>query len=446
MEKLFESTTIIIDNKKYRFNISTASSTKGYIKNIDYGYGVSFSKIENEIKKNFFQGYEDNQSGKSKETVFSVSLGINDINTIKHLKSVFKQAYDYGYKKSQGEKKQKHYIDDLNIQNPILESKLKLLIDDIFNQGYFDGKNKKRKKTKIETEEDFYVINNINELLLKIYNDGYEEGKQLLESKYSFKLPKIDDEILEQNIEKEIISAHANGVDDYDKNKEIKDQYIVNLNFIDDQLLRTQISQLINQAYVDGYNFKRKKIESALNKKKKLEKIKDVEEIELYDLIKKYGKPQEKKFTSVLYQYIIQKDQFKVKNDYKFINIKSDNQFILSQIEKIINEAYSKGKEDASNGLKKQFFMFTIPRGIKDQMTQNEVVNLVNKAYNDGYLEIIERISKNISSQLNKNDEQKRLEILLKKYQKYLALKTIKNLPDRYVNNQFFSVEVPNEY
>ena len=55
MERLFEA-SVIIDNKKYNFQI-TSSTEK-------MGYGTSFSRIEEEIKRYFYLGYDDNKNSR----------------------------------------------------------------------------------------------------------------------------------------------------------------------------------------------------------------------------------------------------------------------------------------------------------------------------------------------------------------------------------------------
>ena len=95
--------------------------------------------------------------------------------------------------------------------------------------------------------------------------------------------------------------------------------------------------------------------------------------------------------------------------------------------------------------MKKEFFIFNVPYGIKDQLIKNEFINLVNKAYSDGYQKIMKEISANFSSFLNKNKEEEELKDLLDK-NNLRPIKMIKNLPDRYINQKIYSVEVPNEY
>lgn len=437
MEKLFEA-SVKIDNKDYYFQISPSSVNK------DDRYGADFPKIESEIKKFFYQGYEDNQRGKSRATNFPVRFKTDGGPFITHLKSVFKQAYNYGYKKYNEDQRKKNYIDDLNINDPLLESKIKLLIDKTYSQGFFDGKRGNQKKKKIEIEEKIFFLNDIDILLLKVYNDGYDKGKELFDLKYQFQIPKIDDQKLENRIKKEITSAYYIGVEDFDKRKKL-DTYTTNLDFIKDDLLKKQISYLVNIAYQDGYSFNEKQSNIALNKKRKKDlKIKE-EQKKIYSLVKKYGEPVEEKFTSILYKYITKSDELKIKEDYDFTIKGIDNKNILNQVTKIINSSYYKGQQDAINGSKKQFFIFNVPYGIKDELIKNEFVNLVNKAYNDGYEKIIKEISSNVSSILNKNPEKKELEDLLDN-SNFKSIKMIKNLPDRFINQKVYSVEVPNEY
>ena len=437
MERLFEA-SVKIDNKDYYFQISPSSINK------DNRYGADFPKIESEIKKFFYQGYEDNQRGKSRATSFPVRFKTDGGPFITHLKSVFKQAYNYGYKKYDEDKRKKNYIDDLNINDPLLESKIKLLIDKIYSQGFFDGKRGNQKKKKIEIEEEFFFINDINVLLLKVYSDGYDKGKELFDLKYQFQIPKISDEKLENRIKKEIISAYYIGVEHFDARKKL-DTYTPNLDFIKDDLLKKQISYLVNVAYQDGYSFNEKQNKIALDKKRKKElKTKD-DKKQIYSLIKKYGEQVEEKFTSTLYKYVTKSDELKIKEDYDFVIKGINDKNLLNQITKIINSSYYKGQQDAINGSKKEFFIFNVPYGIKDELIKNEFVNLVNKAYNDGYQKIMKEISSNMSSFLNKDPQKKELEDLLND-SNFKSIKMIKNLPDRYINQKIYSVEVPNEY
>ena len=437
MEKLFEA-SVKIDNKDYYFQISPSSINK------DDRYGADFPKIEKEIKDFFYQGYEDNQRGKSRQTSFSVRFKTDGGPFTSHLKTVFKQAYNYGYKKYDEDQRKKYYIDDLNIDDPILQSKIKLLIDKIYSQGFFDGKRGNQKKNKIDIEEEFFFINDINKLLLKVYNDGYDKGKELFDLKYQFQIPKIADEKLERRIKKEITSAYYTGIEDFDSRKKV-DIYTTNLDFIKDDLLRKQISYLVNNAYQDGYSFKEKQNLIALEKKRKKEQKNKDEQKQIYTLIKKYGEPIQKKYGSFLYKYVTRSDELKIKEDYDFTINGINNKNLLNQVTKIINSSYYKGQEDAINGMKKEFFIFNVPYGIKDQLIKNEFINLVNKAYSDGYQKIMKEISANFSSFLNKNKEEEELKDLLDK-NNLRPIKMIKNLPDRYINQKIYSVEVPNEY
>lgn len=444
MQNIFEVTKIRIDDKDYRFNVMSVTREKGYTDVINPGYGVGLPRIEKEIKRLFFQGYDDSRLKRRKQKTFIVPFKLDDIVTYNHLKSVFKQAYEYGYKKSQDEKKEKHYIDDLNIQNPSVESKLKIFINQIFDDGFNDAKNNKLQKYDFKIPDDFYFINDINDLLVRVYNDGYEEGKELIETKYKFNLPKINDQELIEDIEKKIISAYADGLDDFKKEQERKKSYIHDLFFIKDKILKIQVSNLIDQAYNDGYDSHQKKLEDLKNKKIEEDKVKEKEQQELYYLIKKYGKLKTKKFTSYLYQYAIQDNEFKI-SPYEFTNINSDNKNVLNQVNKNVLQAFSKGKDDASNGLEKQFFIFSMPVGIKDNLTKKKVADLINKSYNDGYDTIIDEIYRNVSSEINKNNEQKKLEELLQKQKKYTPIKKITNLSDRFINSQIYLIEVPIE-
>lgn len=431
MEKLFEA-LVTIDNKKYNFQISSSTEKMGY--------GASFSRIEEEIRKYFFQGYDDNKNSRSKKTNFEVKFNTDHIVKHKHLKTIFKQAYNYGYQKYDNDKRREYKI-DLEIDDPILQSKVKLLTDKIYNDGLSDGKKNLKQKTKIEIPEDLYFINDINKFLIKIYKDGYEEGKSFLNDKYVFNLPKIYDQDLEDRIKIDINAAYFQGLHDFDDRKEKK--YFFKINYIEDDLLKKQINELIERAYNDGYDSTEKNQKEVLEKNKKESILKNNEQKELFDLIKKYGELKENKFTSILYNYTIQQDELKIKDEYDFTNIKTDNYNLYNQIKKIVNESYFKGKQDAINGLEKQFFIFKMPFAAKDDLLKNQISNLVNKAYSDGYKKIIDEISNNLSKQINKNPEQKRLEELLSKY--YVYYKKITNLPDRYVNKKQFIVEVPSE-
>ena len=301
-----------------------------------------------------------------------------------------------------------------------------------------------KKKNKIEIEEEFFFINDINILLLKVYNDGYNKGKELFDLKYQFQIPKIADEKLESRIKKEITSAYYTGVEDFDSRKKV-DIYTANLDFIKDDLLRKQISYLVNNAYQDGYSFNERQNLIALEKKRKKEQKNKDEQKQIYTLIKKYGEPVQKKYASFLYKYVTRSDELKIKEDYDFTINGINDKNLLNQITKIINSSYYKGQEDAINGMKKEFFIFNVPYGIKDQLIKNEFINLVNKAYNDGYQKIMKEISYNMSSNLNKNSEKSELEDLLGG-SNFKSIKMIKNLPDRYINQKIYSVEVPNEY
>jgi hypothetical protein len=437
MEKLFEA-SVKIDNKDYYFQISPSSV------NNDNRYGADFPKIEKEIKDFFYQGYEDNQKGKSRMTIFPVRFKTDGGPFITHLKSVFKQAYNYGYKKYDEDQRKKNYIDDLDITDPLLESKIKLLIDKTYSQGFFDGKRGNQKKNKIEIEEEFFFINDINILLLKVYNDGYDKGKELFDLKYQFQIPKITDEKLESRIKKEITSAYYSGVEDFDSRKKV-DTYTTNLDFIKDDLLKKQISYLVNIAYQDGYSFNERQNLVALDKKRKKELKNKEEQKKIYSLIKKHGEPVQQKFMSFLYKYVTKSYELKIKEDYDFIIKGINDKNLLNQVTKIINSSYYKGQEDAINGSKKEFFIFSVPYGIKDQLIKNEFINLVNKAYSDGYQKIMKEISSNMSSNLNKDSEKSELENLLGN-SNFKSIKMIKNLPDHYINQKVYSVEVPNEY
>jgi hypothetical protein len=349
MERLFEA-SVTIDNKKYNFQI-TSSTEK-------MGYGTSFSRIEEEIKRYFYLGYDDNKNSRSKKSNFEVKFNTEHIVIYKHLKSIFKQAYNYGYKKFDEDNRVKDYIDDLKINNPVLESKIRFYIDQIYNRGFFDGKKGDPKNNNIKIDEDLYFINDINELLVKVYNDGYQEGKDFFDLKYKFEIPKIDNKKLEDRIKKEIYSANATGLKDFNDNKPKKEFFSISLNFIDDVLLKKQIEQIINSAYQDGYNLNEKKNEDALNKKRKEKSNKDLEKQRIYNLIKKHGEPVQEKFTSTLYRYVIQSDELKIKEDYPFQIKGITNLNILKEVTKIINSSFYKGQQDAINGSGKQFFIF----------------------------------------------------------------------------------------
>jgi hypothetical protein len=436
MEKLFEA-SVMIDNKKYNFQI-TSSTEK-------MGYGTSFSKIEDEIKRYFYLGYNDNKNSKDKKSNFEVKFNTEHIVIYRHLKSIFKQAYNYGYQKFDQDNRVKHYIDDLNIDNPILESKIRLYIDQIYNQGFSDGKKGDPKNNNIKIEKELYFINDINKLLIKVYNDGYQKGKDFFDLKYKIKIPKIDNKKLEDRIKKEIYSANATGLKDFDDNKPKKDFFSISLDFIEDILLKKQIEQIINSAYQDGYNLNQKQNEETLNKKRKEQSDKNLEKQKIYNLIKKHGEPLQEKFTSKLYRYVIQSDELKIKEDYPF-KIKGITDLnVLKEITKIINSSFYKGQQDAINGYGKQFLFFNVPYLIKDELIKNELIDLVNKAYSDGYQLIIDQISKGLSLKVNKDFEKKDLEDLLQK-SNFHSFKKIKNLPDRYLNQKIYSVEVPNEY
>lgn len=438
MERLFEA-TVKIDNVDYYFQISPSVVSK------DDRYGADYSAIQSEIKNFFYQGYEDNQRRKPRQSNFTVRFKTDGGPFLSHLKSIFKQAYNYGYKKYDEDERKKYYIGDLNIDDPLLESKIKLLIDKIYSQGFFDGKRGNPQKKKIEIDKDIYFINNIDVLLLKVYNDGYSKGKELFDLKYKFEIPKLNNDKIEEKIKKEIMGAYSSGLNDFDERKPKKENYSISLNFIEDDLLKKQISYLINLAYHDGYAFNEKQNKIALEKKQKQEKIKKEENKEIYKLIKHFGEPIQEKFTSILYRYAIEDDELKIKEDYPF-EIKGINDFnLLKKITKIINTSYYKGQEDAINGLKKEFFIFNIPPNLKDELIKNQFINLVNKAYSDGYKKVKDQISSEISSFLNKDEDKKKLEDLLIK-SKFHSIKKIKNLPDRYINQKVYSVEVPNEY
>lgn len=438
MERLFEA-SVKIGNNDYYFDISSSLVDK------ENRYGANFSTIKNEIIKFFSQGYDDNQKGKGRQTNFPIRFKTDGGPFITHLKNVFKQAYNYGYKKYDEDQKNRYNIGELKIQDPILESKIKILIDQTYSKGFFDGKRGNVRQTKIDIESEIFFINNINKFLLKVYNDGYEKGNEIFNLKYKFEIPKINDNILEEKIKKEIHSAYSTGLLDFEYRKQKKEIYSVSLNFIDDELLKQQISSLINNAYQDGYNFNEKQNKILLEKKRKKENEKKQEKKDVYNLIKKLGEPIETKFTSVLYKYVSQNSELKIKENYEF-NIKGITApNVLKEVTKIINTSFYKGQQDAINGLKKEFFVFSIPYGIKDQLTKNEFTDLVNKAYNDGYQKIINEISSGISSYINKNQEKEKLDELLEK-NNFNSIRMIKNLPDRYLNQKVYSVEVPNEY
>ena len=433
MERLFEA-SVTIDNKKYNFQI-TSSTEK-------MGYGASFSRIEEEIKRYFYLGYDDNKNSRSKKRNFEVKFNTEHIVIYKHLKSIFKQAYNYGYKKFDEDNRVKNYINDLKIDNPVLESKIKFYIDQVYNRGFFDGKKGSPKNTNIKVDEELYFINDINKLLINVYNDGYQEGKDFFDLKYKFEIPKINNKKLEDRIKKEIYSANATGLKDFDDNKNKKEFFSISLDFIDDILLKKQIEQIINSAYQDGYNLNEKKNEEALNKKRKEQSDKNLEKQKIYNLIKKHGEPLQEKFTSTLYRYVVQSDELKIKEDYPFKIKGITNLNVLKEITKIINSSFYKGQQDAINGSGKQFFIFSVPYGIKDELIKNELIDLVNKAYSDGYQLIIDQISKGLSLKINKDPEKKDLEDLLQK-SNFRSFKKVKNLPDRYLNQKVYSVEVP---
>ena len=435
MENIFE-TTVKINNVDYKFQIGRSTHKTGY--------NTSFSRIESEIRDLFNQGYEDNKSNKPKKSNFSSKFNTDSIVNSNYLRDIFKQAYNYGYERFDQDERKKYKI-DLNINDPTLKTKVDFLIEKIYQNGLSDGRNglEKKKDLDVEIDEDIFFINDIDKLLLKVYSDGYEKGQK---SNYVFKnkiiLPIIDDSKLEERIKYEIDVAYKNGLYDYDS-KNFKD-YKFKIPFIEDEKTRNEINDIIKKAYSDGYYFKENDYLERIKLAKQKYTIKEKEIEELHQLIKKYGEIKEKKFLSALYQYIIASDELKIKDDYNFINIKSDNDFLLNKIKKIVNESYYKGKQDANNGLEKQFFIFKMPREIKEDYVKNQISGLVNKAYNDGYEFIIDEISKDLSKKNNKTLEQIRLEELLRKYEK--AVKKISNLPDRYVNKELYAIEIPDEF
>lgn len=439
MERLFESTIRVkIHNNHYDFSFPDLSEV--------HGRTLFVNSIKKEISKYFFKGYQDNKSGKNPQTNFTSDIITKDLFMKRRLSDILKEIYQSGYSKFDHDENKEYKI-DLNLNDPRLESNVKLLINQTFSDGLTDAKISSYKKTKINVPDNLsFIEDELQPILIKSYNDGYEEGIDFINQKYKFNIPKINNLYMKEKIEKEVQSAFSIGQDDFDNRKNRNENYETNLNFIKDSFLRNQIYEIIKKAYIDGYEYNNKIIEKKLDEKRKEDKIRDEEEKEIFYLMKKYGKPLENKFRSVLYQYIIKNNELKVDDDYKFINIKSDDIDLLNQIKKIVNQVYTKGKEDATNGLKKQFVIFSMPFKIKDELTKNEISNLVNKAYNDGYKKIIDEISQNISFQVNKNDEIKRLEELLKKFKKYKPIKKISNLPDRFVNQNIYSMYIPNEY
>lgn len=439
MEELFESTIRVkIHNKHYDFSFPNLSEV--------HGRSLFVNSIKKEISKYFFKGYQDNKSGKQPQNNFTSDVVTNDLFMKRRLSDILKEVYQSGYSKFDYDQDREYKI-DLDLNDPKLESSVKLLVNQTFSNGLTDAKKSSYKKIKIDVPDNLsFIENELQPILIKAYNDGYEEGINFINQKYKFSIPKINNLYMKEKVEKEVQSAFSSGQDDFDNRKNKNENYETNLNFIKDSFLKNQISEIIRKAYIDGYEYNNRINEKKLEKKRKEDKIKDEEEKEIFYLIKKYGKPLENKFLSVLYQYVIKSNELKIDDDYNFINIKSDDIDLLNQIKKIVNQIYTKGKEDASNGLKKQFVIFSMPFKIKDEITKNEVSNLVNKAYNDGYKKIIDEISQNINLHVNKNDEIKRLEELLNKFKKYKPIKKISNLPDRFVNQTIYSLYVPNEY
>lgn len=434
MENIFEA-NVKINNVNYKFQIGKSTHKTGY--------NTPFSRIESEIRDLFDQGYEDNRNNKPRKSNFSSKFDTDSVVNSNYLRDIFKQAYNYGYERFDEDERKKYKV-DLNISDPTLKTKVDFLIEKVYQNGLSDGRKglEKKKDIDVEMDDDIFFINDIDKLLLKVYSDGYEKGQK---SNYVFKnkiiLPVINDSKLEERIKYEIDLAYKNGLYDYDS-RDFRD-YKFKIPFIEDERIREEISNIIKKAYHDGYYFKENDYLEKVKLASQRSSIKEKEIEELHRLIKKYGEIKEKKFISSLYQYIIAKDELKVKNDYNFTNIKSDNSFLLNKIEKIVNESYYQGKQDANNGLEKQFFIFKMPKEIKEDSVKNQVSILVNKAYNDGYEFIIDQISKDLSKKNNKTLEQLRLEELLRKHEK--AIKKISNLPDRYVNKELYSVEIPNE-
>ena len=439
MEELFESRIkVTIHNKTYNFTFPDLSEVNGRI--------IFVNNVKKELREYFFKGYEDNRAGKSKPNSFTSRVSEADLFMKRKLSSMLKEIYEAGYKKYDLDKEQEYKIPDLDIDDPKLESNIKILASQSFSDGMNDAKNSSYKKTKINISDDlFFIKDKLNDILIKAYNDGYEEGINFINQKYKIDIPKISNSYIQEKIKIEIDSAFATGKKDFDDNKPENLNYEPNLNFIKDSVLKNQVLDTVKKAYADGYQDYLNKAEKKLLEKQKENEIRTKEEKELFYLIKKYGKILQNKFVSALYQYVIKSNELKDLGDYNFINIKSEDQNLLNQVKKIVTSAFTKGKEDAMNGRRKRFPIFSMPYKIKDDLIQNEVVNLVNKAYDDGYNLVMDEIHKNLTSEINKNPEIKRLEELLEKFKKYKPIKKISNLPDRYVNQMIYSVEVPSE-
>jgi hypothetical protein len=433
MERLFEVKEIKIDNKSYFFDIPDVT-----IKNY---YKLSSSQIENRIKEEFYNGYNDNKNKSGKKNNFDTKF-VN-IMDARIFRKTLKKAYMLGYNQFDKDEKSKYEI-DLDVNDPILNSKLKLLIKDQYEIGLSDGRKNIKKNKNIEIPDDLlFLQNKIRDVLIKAYDDGFKEGLDFFKDKYYFELPILNDEDLENEIRTLILNAYHQGKEDFKNKKQRKFEIKKELIFFNN-IVKNQVENLIQKAYNDGYDDYLKKADESVKKKKEENSIRQKESDEIKKLIKKFGTFKENGFLSGLYQYIIQNQELKISDEYNFINIKTDNNLLNNKVSDIVKSAYFKGKEDAINGKNKGIYLFRMPISAKEDLIKSQISNLVSKAYDDGYKKIKNEINNEISNDANLNPDEKRLRELLKKYKK--PIKMISNKDDRYINKEIYTVEIENGF